>query len=140
MDQKLNGGYPKGIDHSFFNDWHRRKINQKISLVDIANFFCDFVDLFNGFVGTFKAVVEKGLHPPNEIQLGEYSSVGSKNQNMGIGSPCRYLKSGVSTVGQCANGFGLNVIGNMYRMITNRFGYEPHSSDVWGFLRNRNQF
>ena len=58
---------------------------------------------------------------------------------MGIGSPCRNLKGSIATIGQCAYGFGMNIIGNVYGVITNGLGNKPNGSDVWWFFWDRDQ-
>ena len=97
------------------------------------------VNLFYGHIRTFKTVIKKGSNSPNEIELTENSFVGGKNQNMGFGSPCRNLKSSISAIGQCADGFGLNVIGDMYCVIAYGFSDESNGFDIRRFLRNRNK-
>ena len=46
---------------------------------------------------------------------------------MGIGSPCRNLKSSISAIGQCADCFGLNIIGDMNGVIAYGFSDESNS-------------
>ena len=53
---------------------------------------------------------------------------------MGIGSPSRHLKGSIATIGEGAYGFGLNIVGNVYGVITNGFGNKPDGSDVRWFL------
>ena len=59
---------------------------------------------------------------------------------MGIRSPSGYLKGSIATIGEGAYGLCLNVVGNVYGVITNGFGNKPDRSDVWWFLWDCDQF
>ena len=52
---------------------------------------------------------------------------------MGIGSPCRNLKCSITTIGKGTYSFGLNIISNVYGVITNGLGNESNCSIFGGF-------